>query len=67
MMFRSVKRACGAGGTTIDGGVGRCADVEFRELIKFNVDFVLRAAFALSLDLLGLHQVSILNFYFTKL
>lgn len=54
MIFRTVKRTGDTWGAAIYWRVRRSADVEFSELIKLNVNLVLRTSFALGLDLLCL-------------
>lgn len=54
MMLRSVKGTDRAGRPPVDGRKGRSTYVELGKLVELDVYLVLRAALALSLDLLGL-------------
>lgn len=54
MVFRTVERTGDIWRAAIYWRVRRSADVEFSELIEFNIDLVLRTPFALGLDLLCL-------------
>ena len=58
MIFRTIKRTSHIGRTAIYRRMRRSADVEFSELIKFNVDLVLWTSFTLRLDLFGLWRIS---------
>jgi len=54
MILGASKGVRHARGATVDRCVRGCADVEFGELVEFDVDLVLGVAFALGLDLPGL-------------
>ena len=54
MIFGAGEGVGDTGRATVDRGKGRSADIELGEGVEVNVDLVLRIAFALSFDLLGL-------------
>lgn len=51
MILGASERIRHARGAAVDRSVGCCADVEFGELVEFDIDLVLGVAFALGLDL----------------
>ena len=57
MIFGTVERTGDAWRSAIYWRVRRSADIEFSELIKLNVNLVLRTSLALGLDLLGLRRI----------
>ena len=54
MVFRAREGIRDACRTAVDGRVRGSTDVEFGELVEFDIHLVLRVAFALGLDFLGL-------------